>query len=231
MAIDVIENSANVASGAMDVYQSGEINFSNGSQIVLGSVGVASNLASKVKVRSGAVADEAVVTPSSAFSGGTIVNTTEAVVGTNTIRTNRIMGRLKETELGLLIRENIYNGKISLVLDGTAFPPESIYGVANFTKPNQIGGIAKVFVKNTQTRELTFRTVVHESVHALGINNSRKAEVLARVAEIQALGRRPTMRDVMRAVREVDSRPDLYGSLPKRLGIPIDNPILPGTSF
>ena len=174
---------------------------------------------------------EFVAPGSVAHSGGrVVVNTTEAVHGTNTIRSSRILGRLKETDTGRLVRENIDNGKIKLVLDGDAFPPK-VYGRAFFTEPDKIGGVAKVFVRNTQTRELTFRTAVHEGVHALGVTGSRKAEVLARLAEVRALGRKVRYSDVKRAVLEVDSRPDLYGKLPRRLGIPITNNAIPGTSF
>ncbi len=138
---------------------------------------------------------------------------------------------MKETDIGRLVRESIDNGRISLVLDGDAFATPGIYGKALFTQPNKIGGVAKVFVRNTKTRELTFRTAIHEGVHALGVNGSYKAEVLGRLAEVRALGRNVRYSDVKRAILEVRSRPDLYGDLPRRLGIPINNNAIPGTSF
>lgn len=65
LAIDVLENGSNIASGAIDVYQSGSLNSNNGTQILLGSVGVAANFASKIKTKKGATtpAENGVDTP------------------------------------------------------------------------------------------------------------------------------------------------------------------------
>jgi hypothetical protein len=88
--------------------------------------------------------------------------------------------------------------------------------------------VAEVFVFETQSYAKTAATAVHEGVHALGVAGSRRAEVMARIAEAIHQGQPITpqlLRQIVCEVREIGT----YNSLPWRLNK--TSPHFPGVEF
>jgi hypothetical protein len=103
----------------------------------------------------------------------------------------------------------------------------NLKGVAFETK-------AKIYVPAHQSNAEVARTAIHEGIHELGVVGSRRAEALARLAEIQHQGGiidfsviRETLRDI-RLATDVNGN-KVYMDMPWKLGEESD--LLPGFKF
>jgi hypothetical protein len=89
---------------------------------------------------------------------------------------------------------------------------------------------AKVFLPKVGSNARAAEVAVHEGVHGLGVAGSRRAEVLARAAEVMHRTGSDTvpLSTLKRIYREVNSIP-VYQADPLKIGL--QNPLFPGVTF
>jgi hypothetical protein len=80
-----------------------------------------------------------------------------------------------------------------------------------------IGKNGWAYIRNTQSYAKTSETLVHEGVHALGVGGSKRAEALARLAEVQHRGEKINigkMREVLKDIKDAE----VYENIPWKKG-------------
>ena len=101
--------------------------------------------------------------------------------GINPLRTSRLRREIRKSAIGRQILDAADNDTIHLTITGTRISDDTLLG-------ESIGRRGTVFTFNTQSYTRTAETAIHEGVHALGVGGSRRAEALARLAEIKHQG-------------------------------------------
>ncbi|MDA8017399.1 MAG: DUF6531 domain-containing protein [Thermoanaerobaculia bacterium] len=140
-------------------------------------------------------------------------------VGINPMRSFRLRRAIQESSIGRRVLEAADNHIIELEITGSRIADRGLLGEA-------FGRNAYVYAFNTQSYSRTAEIAIHEGVHALGVGGSRRAEALARLAEISHRGGtidRAAMRRVL-----MDMRGN-YDHLRWRVGG--SSPHFPGLSF
>ncbi|MCA9095550.1 MAG: hypothetical protein KDA68_18855, partial [Planctomycetaceae bacterium] len=87
---------------------------------------------------------------------------------------------------------------------------------------------AKVFLPAVQTNKSAASVAIHEGVHMLGVRGSIRAEVLARIAEVQHSGSEVTLSIVKKIYKEVRSIKS-YQNLKNKIGS--QSELFPGITF
>ncbi|MBD2777514.1 hypothetical protein [Iningainema tapete] len=120
-----------------------------------------------------------------------------AAFGVNQLKTGKIIKIMSRSSIGREVLARVQADDINLVLSIRNDVPKNLMGGSS-------SSLATAYVKNTQGYEETVLTLIHEGVHALGIGGSRRAEALARLAEVSHKGgaiNRAAMRQVLQDIR------------------------------
>jgi RHS repeat-associated protein len=141
--------------------------------------------------------------------------------GVNHLKTGKIIKMMTSSDIGKKIWEEVQAGNINMTLSIREDVSRGLMGISK-------GTYATAYVKNTQSYEETVSTLIHEGVHALGVGGSRRAEALARLAEIRHAGKtidKSAMREVLKDIKAVG----VYDHLPWRLNA--ESIYFPGVTF
>ncbi|MCB1307425.1 MAG: hypothetical protein KDK30_04565 [Leptospiraceae bacterium] len=146
-------------------------------------------------------------------------------------RTINIVREMKKTDIGHGVWERVKNGNIEMRIN-TKNGWWDWENLKHLSVDDGIGytfqGTNQSFVFATASPDYAAlaRTIIHEGVHASGIQMSKKAEFLARVAEIYARGRAPKLSE-LRDIRRIAFDPHgNYGDLVDDFGIRISNGLI-----
>jgi hypothetical protein len=130
-------------------------------------------------------------------------------LGVNPLKTGKIVKEISKSAIGQYIVDRANAGDIDLALSIPNDVPSGLMGISR-------GNYGSAYVRNTQSYKETALTLIHEGIHALGVGGSRRAEAIARLAEVQHQGGtldRATMRQVLQDIRSAQ----IYDNLPWRL--------------
>lgn len=156
-----------------------------------------------------------------------------AKYGINRFKTSKLVKKFKQSEIGRYILKKLESGEIELELS-----TKSEIGVGTHFG-EALTGSGTTFIRNTQTfgnkafgikagYDMTVSNMIHEGVHALGVGGSRRAEALARIAELQHAGieiNRASIRKILTQIKDAD----VYDRLPWRLNRESEH--FPGVKF
>jgi RHS repeat-associated protein len=146
--------------------------------------------------------------------------------GVNPLKTRKIIKQMNKSDIGKYILQKAEEGVITLEL--STEPNITIGQDFGISYSNR----AIAYVRNTQTFTMnmsrragiragyqqTASTLIHEGVHALGIGGSRRAEALARIAELKHMGIEVNTRS-MRMILEDIGVAKVYDRLPWRINL------------
>jgi hypothetical protein len=124
---------------------------------------------------------------------------TSRAFGVNHLKTGKIVKMMSRSSIGREVLARAQADDIYLALSIRNDIPQGLMG-------RSVGNSAIAYVRNTQSYDETVLTLIHEGVHALGVGGSRRAEALARLAEVQHKGgviNRATMRQVLQDIKSV----------------------------
>lgn len=142
-----------------------------------------------------------------------IVNPTSketARLGVHHLKTGRIIAHLNRSDIGQLILKEARDDNINLTLSVREDVPRGLMGVS-------YGIYGTAYVRNTQSYKETVITLIHEGIHALGVEGSRRAEAIARLAELRHEGTAITQKTIKQVLTDIRSV-GAYNHLPWRVG-------------
>ncbi len=153
--------------------------------------------------------------------------------GVNPLKTSKIAKIMSKSDIGKYVLKQAELGVIDLELSSAS----------NITIGQEFGvsysNRAIAYVRNTQTfgnerwgiragYHLTASILIHEGVHALGVGGSRRAEALARIAELNHAGIEVN-RKTIRMVLEDINNAKVYDAMPWRINS--ESEYFPGVKF
>jgi hypothetical protein len=142
-------------------------------------------------------------------------------IGVNHYKTGKIIKQMSRSEIGRKVVDANNKDDIDLTLSVRTDVPNEIKG-----RSSDNNGTAYVY--NTESYDETVLTLIHEGLHAMGIRDSRRAEALVRLAELDHQGipiNRKTIRQVLKDMKDVE----VYDDMPWRVGK--ESPHFPGVEF